>query len=63
LIQQILVALITGAVWWQTPYEQGAERDILGAGFFIAVFAGGFTPLIEAIFNCTFAMSLDLVMP
>lgn len=51
-VQTVLVALIVGAVWWQTPYATASLQDLLGVCFFMAMYSGAFVPLLEAVFNC-----------
>lgn len=54
LLQMILVAVIAGLLFLQTPNNEFNIRNLQGALFFTALFAGGFTPLYNALYNCAF---------
>eukprot|EP01122_Echinamoeba_exundans_P006337 TRINITY_DN1758_c0_g1_i1.p1 TRINITY_DN1758_c0_g1~~TRINITY_DN1758_c0_g1_i1.p1 ORF type:complete len:838 (-),score=94.63 TRINITY_DN1758_c0_g1_i1:2209-4722(-) len=51
LIQMLLVAVIAGLLFLQTPTRPDTIRNLQGALFFTALFAGGFTPLYNALYN------------
>jgi hypothetical protein len=58
LIQMLLVAVIAGLLFLQTPARPDTIRNLQGALFFTALFAGGFTPLYNALYNCTYILHL-----
>jgi hypothetical protein len=51
-IQVISVAILAGLLWLQLPDEESRIRDRTSVIFFIAVFAGGFVPLLTGLFSC-----------
>ena len=53
IIQMLLVALIVGLVWIDSTLTEATIRDRVGALFFIALFAGAFTPAINAVHSST----------
>lgn len=52
LFQTIFVALLSGLIWLNTPSSSVDARN--GAIFFIVLFAGGFTPLLNVLYNCIY---------
>jgi len=59
ILQMVLVALIVGLIWIdQRTLTQANVRDRVGAVFFIGLFAGGFTPAINAVHTGTISLSL-----
>jgi ABC-type multidrug transport system ATPase subunit len=51
IIQMLVVAVVVGLVWLWEPLTEDTIRDRTGALFFIGLFAGGFTPVLNALYN------------
>src|SRR3546814_7207571 len=45
---------LVGLFWLRVPHEEKRIQDITAVIFFIAIFAGGFTPLLSALFASKF---------
>lgn len=52
IFQTIFVALLSGFVWLQLPADELANKS--GAIFFTILYAGGFTPLLNVLYNCKY---------
>lgn len=50
-IQIIAIAVIAGIFWLQVPKRESRIGDEMGALFFVGIFAGGFFPLFNSLYN------------
>eukprot|EP01119_Soliformovum_irregulare_P011617 TRINITY_DN2930_c0_g1_i2.p1 TRINITY_DN2930_c0_g1~~TRINITY_DN2930_c0_g1_i2.p1 ORF type:complete len:584 (-),score=153.78 TRINITY_DN2930_c0_g1_i2:408-2123(-) len=50
-LQVIVIALFVGFFWYHLPRSEERIQDKFGVIFFTVVFAGGFTPLLNTVFN------------
>lgn len=55
LVQVIAVAIIAGLIWLQIEDIESRIQSRLAVIFFISLFAGGFVPILAAIFSCEFS--------
>jgi len=46
-----VIAILTGCFWFHLPATAERAQDRSGALFFVGLFAGGFFPLFQALFN------------
>jgi hypothetical protein len=61
IIQIVIISVLVGLIWLQVPNTLATNRERLGALFFIGLFAGGFTPLFNALYSCSLQSILKSV--
>ncbi|PRP78720.1 ABC transporter G family member 14 [Planoprotostelium fungivorum] len=49
--QMVVIAILVGCFWFHLPATASRVTDRSGALFFVGLFAGGFYPLFQALFN------------
>ncbi|XP_049849407.1 uncharacterized protein LOC126318629 [Schistocerca gregaria] len=51
IIQMLFIAIIFSLVWLQTPHDAANFRNRTGAIFFLILYAGGFSPLLNVLYS------------